>query len=103
MTKSLRKKTTCARTMAREIKELVDPEDLLKSLCRLGKEESQWSSQNVIHKPIGLSTQLSKSLESFDTIDETAETGNFLEAKNTLLSRTTSSLVLSSGHSWKYS
>ena len=85
--RSLRKRTNDVRVLAKEVKELIDPQDILKSLYRFGREESQWSSQNVIHKPIGCSKPLSKSLDSFHSINESTESGISMKMIKATLTR----------------
>ena len=58
--RSLRKQTNNATTFAREVKDIVDPEDMLKTITRRGKDDK--TNQKIIHKPIDWS--LSKSFDS---------------------------------------
>ena len=57
ISKSLQKQSIIACSFLHEVKECTAPEDLFKSLSRLGKEDNQKTSQNIIHKPIDWSSR----------------------------------------------
>ena len=55
VTKSIRKQSVGACTFVREVKDCVDPEDLIKSISQLGKDGKEViprRDQKVIHTPI---------------------------------------------------
>ena len=57
ISKSLRSQSIGACSFIHELKDCMDPEDFLKSLSRLGKEDNHKTSQNIIHKPIDWSNR----------------------------------------------
>ena len=80
--KSFNRHTNSATSLAREVKDCFDLEEMLKSISRLGKDEQR--NQKVIHKPIDWSQQSSNSFDHSKCCKEYLLTPNSRHIQRTL-------------------
>ena len=66
ISKSVRSQSLDACSFLHEVKECMDPKDFFKSMSRLGKEDNQKISQNIIHTPIDWSNKSPSQLDPYD-------------------------------------
>ena len=77
VTKTIRKQSMSASTFLSEVKDCVDPEDLLHSITQLNKDEkdvNQRRDQKIIHTPIDWSKYPLETTQEDDQLHQTSKT-----------------------------